>query len=189
MFDQDGARDIAERHLPEDASLDQAGVRELEQGWFFPYRYSKADGPMADMLRAGSPQGVIVNKHSGKALELGSGAQLQRVLSEYDQGYQFDAYDLVVLEVLDLERALDVLCEIRINIVEPEYSSEAVWRIPRLLTRDEIQSRLQSLPCVFGSVGLGPRIELLQEAARERYFKFEALEYRGLNPATPPVEV
>jgi len=71
------------------------------------------------------------------------------------------------------------LCEIQFDIVEPEYSSEAVWRIPRLLTRDEIQSRLQSLPCVFGGVGLGSRMKLLQEAARERYFKFEALEYRG----------
>jgi hypothetical protein len=125
---------------------------------------------------AGS-NGVIVNKATGKVFTLGSRFPLERDLAMYDLGYQFHSYDLVVLQVHNMESTLDVLFKLRVPTVEPKYEHGTVWRIPRELSRRELASRLSTLPCVFGNIGLYFSLELLEQARSAGYFRFEALEY------------
>lgn len=170
MVDQAAARRIAQTDLDPLLTLDDTGVRELREGWFFPYR------------AAGEPvfgnQGVIVNKATGQPLVLGSAFSVERDLALYDRGYQFARYDLVVLEVRRREPTLDALLELGLTAVEPTYDSGTVWRIARHLTRPELAERLRRLPCVFGDVALYPRIEVLEQARSAGHFRFEALEFR-----------
>jgi hypothetical protein len=126
---------------------------------------------------AGS-HGVIVNKLTGKIFSLGSAFPVERDLEFYDRGYQFERYDLVVLDVLDLDAALDVLLQIAPTAIEPTYEHGTVWRIPRLLTRHQLRDRMTCLPCVFEDVALYFQVEALEAARAAGILRCEVLEYR-----------
>ncbi len=166
MIDEPQARQLAARTLTRDGDT-LGDARECEQGWFFPLR--------TDAIGS---KGVIVNKRTGKVLDLGSLFTVERDLAMYDRGYQFGTYDLVVLAVHDLERTRQAVKGLPIHVVEPEYAHGVVWRIPKPMPDVERWKRLEKLPCVFPALGLYFHLELLEEARREKWFEFEALEYR-----------
>lgn len=53
-----------------------------------------------------------------------------------------------------------------------------MWRIPKTMTDLERWTRLDTLPCIFPALGLYFHVEVLEEVRRERWYEFEALEYR-----------
>jgi len=166
MIDESQARQLAAKALThDDVSLGDA--RELQEGWFFPW----------ESARFGC-NGVIVNKRTGRILHLGSAFPVERDLAMYDRGYQFERYDLVVLAIHDVERTRRAIGNLPLRIVEPEYEHGQVWRIPKTMTDLERWKRLEKLPCIFPALTLYFDLELLEEVRREKWFEFEALEYR-----------
>jgi hypothetical protein len=167
MLDRAAAREIAVRRIDsrgkEGVELDDEGVRELREGWFFPYRCSEPC--------AGS-NGVIVNKTTGKLLELGSAFPIERDLDFYDKGYHCDCGYLVVTNVADAERTLDALQKLQVSTVELKYDHGEVWRIPRRLSRAELAASLEKLPHVFENVSFYFRYETLEEARESGAFEF-----------------
>lgn len=166
MIGEPEARKLAEAALQHD-DIGLGDTRELRDGWFFPYR----------TMRAGC-NGVIVNKRTGRPLHLGSSFPVERDLALYDAGYQFAQYDLVILAIRDLEATRRAIGRLPLRVVEPTYEHGQVWRIPREMTDLERGTRLEKLPCVFPALHLHYDLEVLEEARRERWFEFEALEYR-----------
>ena len=169
MFDREGARRIALGAIDSRVEIDDARIRELQSGWYFGCR------SLGEPLYGSN--GLIVNKATGKVLHLGSAFPLERDLDLYDRGYHFERYDLVVLEVANLDATLAALLELGLTVVEPAYEHGTVWRIPRGLTRDELVQRLSVLPCVFGDAQLYFRLEALEQARTVGAFRFEALEF------------
>jgi hypothetical protein len=167
-FDQHAALEIASREIPQGLVIDDKHVRESQCGWFFPYRSS------------GEPvvgsNGVVVNKRTGKTLQLGSAYPIERDLNLYDLGYQFDRYDLVVTAVTDTDKTINTLEQLAISVVEPTYEHGTVWRIPRCLTSDELREKLRHLPTVFGDLSLYFHLEALEHARASRTFEFELFE-------------
>ncbi|MBK7585529.1 MAG: hypothetical protein IPI67_35760 [Myxococcales bacterium] len=174
MLDQTSARTIADMHVPDDVVIHEPGIRELQNGWFFPFR--DRSEPVA------GSQGIIINKSTGRVFNLGSAFPVERDLSLYDRGYQFESYDLVLLEVRDVNATLDTLLQLGLTCVEPTYEHGTVWRIPRRLTRDEFRTRLAHLPCVFGNVPLYFQVEVLEAARTSGYFRCDILECRVPDP-------
>jgi hypothetical protein len=170
MLDRESARRIASAAPAPLVVIDDNGVRELEHGWFFPYRAVSG-------LVAGS-KGLVVNKQTGRIYQLGSAFPVERDLELYDRGYQFERYDLVILGVLDPVMTIDALVGLCVSVVEPTYEHGAVWRVPRRLSRAELSERLTKLPCVFGDVRLYSSFEILESARAMDAFRFEVLEYR-----------
>jgi hypothetical protein len=144
--------------------------RELRDGWFFPYR---SDQPMA------GSNGVIVNKNTGRVFRLGSAFPVERDLALYDLGYQLERYDLVILQVNNLKETCNALVRLALQVVAITYEHGQVWRIPRSMKTADVQTRVEKLPCVFPAQGLYLNLEVLEEARREEWFTFEALEYRA----------
>jgi hypothetical protein len=166
MIDADHARTLAEGSIEyDDIALGEA--RELAEGWFFPYRTQ----------RVGS-NGVIVNKRTGRLYHLGSAFPVERDLELYDRGYQSELYDLVVLRIHDLGATRRAIGTLPLSTVDPTYEHGQVWRVPKPMTDLERWRRLEKLPCVFPALSLYFHLELLEEVRRERWFDFEALEYR-----------
>jgi hypothetical protein len=170
MIDRETARLLAQKAVHHLIHPDLC--TETREGWFFPYD---------DEFGVTGSAGVIVHKWSGRALVLGShpAFTLERDLRAYDEGFQFKVYDLVILEISDRQKTIDVLARVGPAVVVPEYEHGAVWRIPRRLSRDEIEGRLDKLPVVFPEVRLWTCVEALQEARDRGYFQFEAREFRG----------
>jgi hypothetical protein len=169
VIDRATARELASRDLPGGLEVDDTHAREIQSGWFFPYR--PADSARVPL----GTHGVIVNKETGATFGLGSAFPIERDLALYDKGYQFHHYDLVVTRIADIERTLDTLQGLEISTVEPTYEHGTVWRIPRPLSREELRSRVANLPHVFGGLQLYFRAEVLEEARRSRFFQFELL--------------
>jgi hypothetical protein len=164
MIHEPDARSIAQATLaPGDVALGEA--KELQEGWFFPWITSHL-----------GCNGVIVNKQSGRVLKLGSAFPVERDLVLYDRGFQFEQYDLVILAIHDLEATRRAVGRLPLQVVEPSYDHGQVWRIPRAMTDPERWRSLQKLPCVFPALRLYFHLEVLDEARREGWFEFEALE-------------
>jgi hypothetical protein len=174
VLDRCVAQSIVERCVPVGRSVNFDEVQELRDGWFFALQTPKSS--------IGASAGLVVNKNTGKTLEVGLGGRLAHDLELYDKGYQFEMYDLVVLEVCDLEHTLDILADLGICVIEPEFEHGVVWRVPRALTRGQLGRRLRRIPCIFERVNLRHRAERLEEARQTGYFRFEALENRQLGP-------
>lgn len=142
-------------------------VRELGEGWHFP-------------LVATTPAwtGVIVNKQTGNAVAVYAESSLDRDPTLYDRGYQFEAYDVVVHTVDDVDATARTLLALRERVVDATYESNRVRRFKRTITELEIRERLTSLPAVF-SGQLVHDAEEFEKARAAGWFTFELLEYRG----------
>ena len=170
-MDAAAAADLALAKAPKGSAIDITQARELRQGWYFPWR---CDGPPA----AGS-KGVVVDKQNGRVVVLGSAYSLERDLSAFDEGYRFGAAFLIVKEVQDQQRALDLLSRLRIREVQPEFAHGVEWRIPRLLTWSELRSRLADLPCKLGPIAVYFAVETLQEMRSSGSLIYELEETRS----------
>lgn len=167
MIDEPEARKIALAALAhEDVALGEA--KELQEGWFFPWITSRI-----------GCNGMIVNKKTGRVLELGSAFPVERDLVLYDRGFQFEQYDLVILAIHDLDATRRAVGRLPLRVVESSYDHGHVWRIPRTMTDLERWKRLENLPCVFPALRLYFHLEVLDEVRREGWFEFEALEYHS----------
>jgi hypothetical protein len=168
MLDRESALQIALGDLDLRCTIDDAGVAELREGWYFPNN--------ARVGGIGGSHGVIVNKATGKIFRLGSAFPPERDLYFYDRGFQFDLYDLVIVEVDNVEATLDSLVALGLKFVQPTYEHGSVWRVPRTPQRSELAACISRLPYVFGEVSLYFGVEVLEEARTAGHFRFEALE-------------
>ncbi|MCA9590539.1 MAG: hypothetical protein KC657_34795 [Myxococcales bacterium] len=166
MIDETQARQLAEKAIDYD-DISLGPTRELREGWFFPWRTARI-----------GCNGVIVNKRTGRLLHLGSAFPVERDLAMYDRGYQFERYDLVIVAIRDLRETRSAVTKLRPSVVEPTYEHGQVWRIPKTIPDRVLWKRLEALPCIFPAINLYFHLELLEEVRRERWFEFEALEFR-----------
>jgi hypothetical protein len=161
----DEALECAASHA--DGVPDRDGARELELGWYFPWKF-----PDDGQMRVGS-KGLIVNKRTRKVVVPGSAYSLERDLNAYDAGYPLGSADFIVTAVADTDRAVELLVELGITKVEPEEEGGVIWRIPKSVSRAEIRAKLGSLPADFGFLSVYFCIEDLEYAKREGCFSFE----------------
>lgn len=173
MLTETKAHKIALQTVPRGLVIDSERVRELENGWLFPY--SGDTGVALFDVPVGS-NGVIVNKSTGAVYKLGSAYEVDRDARFYDLGYRNHIYDLVVLSVADRSATIDLLRKLAVSEVEIKYEHGTVWRIPRALSQKELVDRIQVLPCVFPEMQLYFSYELLEEARAKGTLEFEALE-------------
>ena len=178
MIERATALDLIANEVPDGLQVDTTEIRELRTGWFLPFSDPNFDPEDIYTVRLGGAKGVVVNKQTGARLTLYSAFPLERDLVLYDKGYQFHYYDLVVTKIFDMRQTLDTLQALHISVTEPTYKHGTVWRIPRRLTRAELQSRLGQLPNVFGGIPLGGGAEVLETAREKGFFQFELLECR-----------
>jgi hypothetical protein len=168
MIECHAARALAQKAVKR--AIDPERFTETREGWYFPY------SPDANLIGS---KGVIVHKRTGRAFVLGSAFTVERDIRAFDEGFQFKIYDLVILEIMDRQRTVDTLAAVGPPVVTPEYEYGTVWRIPRGLSKKEIELRLAKLPVVFPEVPLYFCVEALQEARDNRWFRFEAIGCRG----------
>ena len=168
MINVEEATRIAEANACAGLTVAVHHVRETQQGWYFPWQN---DGPPM----AGS-KGIIIEKQTGRVFMLGSAFSLDRDLAAFDAGYRFGSATLVVSAVRDRQLAIDRLVRIRIQEVTPEFERGVVWRIPRALSANDIEKRLETLPCRFGPISVYFCVEALEELKRSGAISYDLEE-------------
>jgi hypothetical protein len=121
--------------------------------------------------------GVIVNADTGRTLQVLAGSSLERDPSLYDRGFQFEAYDVVVLAVANLDETVRAMLGLGERVLDVYYRNDRVYRVGRMLTEDEVRERLSDLPAVFtGSPAY--RLDQLDTALRAGWFEYRLFESR-----------
>jgi hypothetical protein len=167
MIDEARARELGTAAFDSDDVV-LGGARELNEGWFFPCVAKESH----------LFTGVIVNKETGRPLQVTRLSPMERDPALYDRGYQFEMYDLVIFAIADLEEAVRTIDAMHFVTRDTYYKHERVWRVGRKLTEAEVRERLSTLPAIFaGRIEL--RLEDLERAREAGWFEFKALEYRG----------
>ena len=164
--------EIAQKSAQDGVFVREEDAQELSNGWYFPWYL-----PGGETL-VGS-HGVIVNKKSGRCFSLGSAFSVDRDLRAYEAGYESLNYDIKLTEVHDRHLTLDFLEELGITVVEPELAHGTVWRIPRRLSREELDKLLEELPRTFCNVMVYFRIETIERVRADGCCEFDLIEPEG----------
>ena len=168
MLDDKDARAAASGSAILREGMRLGDARELRDGWYFPF---VSEGPTAGC------NGVIVNKRTGRLFHLGSAFPVERDLELYDRGYQFDSYDLVILDVHDRKQTVHALGRLHLDVLEPRAEHGAVRQVPRRMTGSELSAKLDRLPCLLPAIRLYFDAELLERARVAGWFAFETREH------------
>lgn len=172
MISLERAIELASDRPSEGLTPDVDNYRELEHGWFFPFKSTTGENFLGT-------QGLIVNKTTGDRFELGSRFPIERDLEMYDQGLQFGNAGLVVLSVEDREVATSVLYNMGVSYVVVEYEADTIWRQSKAFKPERIREHLESLPHVYEDVDVYFKFELLVEARKRGAFQFKLFKSKN----------
>ena len=159
------AQEAAREYGGEDVQVHDEYAQELSNGWFFPF-----------ITKLVGSHGVIVKKQSGKCFGLGSAFPVDRDLRAYEAGFESHVYDIRLTKVQDRDDTLDFLHDLEISVIEPEFAHGVTWRIPRILSREELGESLEDLPHTFQNVVVYFLFERIEQARSSGCCEFELIE-------------
>ena len=159
---------LAQASAPEGFVVAVEQARESRCGWFFPWRF---EGPPL----IGS-NGVVVDKRTGRVVTLGSAYSLDRDLNAFDAGYRFRPAFLVITDVRNERHAVDQLMRLNIKEVTPEFAHGVQWKILKVISAQDIETRLRQLPCKFGPIATYFLVEVLEAIRHTGFISFELEE-------------
>lgn len=120
-------------------------IVETAFAWYIPFRDTQPDGE----ILIGSYNGFIVSKEDGNMVRPGSGFPIEKWLTGFELGILQGPYDLEIVSVDDPGVAVWQLSSLGLTCFRPEEEGGVVWKIPYRFTKEMIEERLRSLPCVF----------------------------------------
>jgi hypothetical protein len=139
-------------------------VQELSNAWFFP------------LVFIGSV-GLVVDKEDGRLFRFGSAFGPDTWIWAYERGFRWDLCDLVVTEVREMDRALQVLDGLNL--------ARRGWGPKRSesFSGAELTELLAQLPARFPSQKLWMSFDALQ--AMDAHPPFTYVIERPMNPTVP----
>jgi hypothetical protein len=173
----DQALSVARAEVPDDCALVPAATRVLPYGWYFAFQSKRylLTGNWLDMKIG--PGGFVVNREDGGVCHFGSAYSTDRWLEMYEYGLRYDAYDLTVLHVIRMKRAVELTLQLGLTFTVEEHEHGRRWRIPQPYTREDLQRLFDEVPVTFRNCALWSRYEVLR-----RIDASKCMEYR-LNEA------
>jgi len=172
------AKRIALAYIGPDCALVDAATMEKPYGWYFlgQSRAFLETGDSSKMLLGSG--GFIVEREAGRVFEFGSAYPRERWIANYERGFKYECYDLTIIAVSDLERAIGLLQRLDMVYVIPEEENGTVWRIPRRYTQEQVRERLGRLPCTFAEQAFWHRVDVFDEIDASGCLKYELREHR-----------
>src|SRR5260221_7754332 len=156
------ARLIALSRIGLDLVLNETETLERPYGWYFAVGARQLPGAGDDHeIGVGGSCGFVVEREDGRVFEFGSAFAPEKWLENYVKGFKYERYDLTIHSVADIETTVDCLARLSMTYVVPEYEHGTLWKIPREFTRQQIEARLNQLPCRFRNQAFWHRVEVL----------------------------
>jgi hypothetical protein len=156
---------INEDYHHDDDVLDLVPYLTIEKpyGWIFFYnsrRYLKTQDDNDVIL---GPGPMLVERNTGRMIPFPSGCTAEESLRYYELGYYRSArYDLRITAVRNMNTTVQLLHELTMTFVIPEFAHGVEWKIPRSYSTGQIRSLLHDLPCTFTNQGFQFRFHALE---------------------------
>lgn len=179
MIDFEEARRIAIGHIPSDYVLMDECTIEKPYGWRFlaeTRAFLETGGPLDSAIGFGD---FLVERESGRIFDFYSAYSLEENFANYEKGFRYHNYDLVIEAIFDLDETVRLLKTLNMSDVEPEIEWGTVWVIPKHYTCEQIRRMLDALPCTFESQGFNHRVwvfDMIDASACCRYHVREHIE-------------
>lgn len=178
MIEYNTARQIALARIgPEKSLIDEASF-EKPYGWYF-FGQSNAyleTGNVLDMIIGDG--GFIVERQDGRVFAFGSAYPVETWIANYEKGFKYESYDLIIRSVRDWIRTIYLLHSLSMNYVVPEVTSDVAWKTPEQYTIYQLGILLTRLPCVFTDQRFWHRVDVFDEMDRLRCCEYELREYK-----------
>ncbi len=178
MIPYETARLIALYHIGPECGLIEKATREMPYGWYFADQslaYLKSGDPL-EMLYGSN--GFIVDREDGHVFVFGSIRSVEADLANYEKGFKYERYDLVIRAVRDPVLTLDLLYQLEMKCVVPETAHGGTGTTPRQYKRDELAALLKNLPCVFVDQKFYFRVGVFDEIDRCRCCLYELQQHK-----------
>ena len=97
------------------------------------------------------PGRIFIEKAGGQASFLSqcTPVGLEQLFAQYEVGVRFKPYDLSITRIIDRDKTVDLLQNLDLTYVIPEFESGRTWRIPKEYTKRQLELMLEKPPCVF----------------------------------------
>jgi hypothetical protein len=147
---------------------------EKPYGWYFMYQSNEWLRTRDRRHLLVGSGGFIVEREDGRTYEFGSAYGQDRNFAAYEYGLKYKIYDLIVNQVQDFERTIELLLTLNLTYVIAEFEYGRQWRIPRAYDKILLAKKLQVLPCTFENCrGFYFKYEQFLEIDREQCFDYQ----------------
>jgi hypothetical protein len=177
MISFEEAKRIALAKIGPDCGLVETATIEKPYGWYFlgQSRAYLETGDTGQMLIGSG--GFIVERSDGRVFEFGSAYPTEQWIANYERGFKYHCYDLRIVGVSNMPRAVELLGRLDMQYVVPEEEHGTVWVIPRRYAADQLRAKLGQLPCVFADQAFWHRVDVFDEIDASGCCKYELSEY------------
>lgn len=177
MISFEEAKRIALAKIGPDCGLVETATIEKPYGWYFlgQSRAYLETGDIGQMLIGSG--GFIVERSDGRVVEFGSAYPAQQWIANYERGFKYNRYDLSIVAVTNMPRAIELLGRLDMQYVVPEEENGTFWVIPRRYTSDQLRAMLGQLPCMFADQAFWHRMDVFDEIDASGCCKYELREH------------
>lgn len=177
MISFEDAKRIAIAKIGPDCALVESETIEKPYGWCFfgQTRTFLETGDIGTMLIGTG--GFIVERKDGRVFEFGSAYPRETWIANYERGFKFDRYDLIISSVSAIETTMRLLARLDMQYVVPEEDNGTVWVIPRRYTRNELRTLLTQLPCTFANQVFWHMVDVFKEVDASQCCIYELKEH------------
>ncbi len=177
MISFEDAKRIALAKIGPECALVESATIEKPYGWYFlgqSHAFVETGEIGKRLVGSG---GFIVERSNGRVFQFGSTYPPEQWIANYERGFKYDRYDLIILAVTDLGRAIGLLDRLDMQYVVPEEDNGTVWMIPRRYTRDQLGRIIDRLPCTFANQAFWHRVDVFDEIDASGCCKYELREH------------
>jgi hypothetical protein len=177
MIDFESALQIAKGYIGNECDLVDSATCEKSYGWYF-YAQSKKflkSGLDSDLL-CGSA-GFLVEREAGRIVAFGSAYSANTWLANYEKGFKYECYDLMINAIYDEATTLQALFKLDMQYVIPEWMHGTEWRVPRRYSMKELAQQISELPCRFEGQSFCYRVEVFDWMNETKCCEYSLIEH------------
>ncbi len=163
MITYQEAEKIALDKIGKNCALLSKQIIEKPYGWYFNFQSKKhlETGNFSEMLIGSG--GFIVERENGQVVEFGSAYSIEKNFEIYEKGFLGSNYDLIILQVKDINQAVRILHKLRMTVVKPEAAYNVEWKNPQTYNEKQLKIALSDLPFTFENQNFYYKFEFFKQ--------------------------
>jgi hypothetical protein len=150
MLNKKQALELIANSLGDGMGIIHEKTVELPYGWVIYSQSKKFLKTNNDVYAEYGHGPTLVEKGTGRLIELDGYQSLEENLKCYELGYrEHDNWEIVITKVYNHKKATRAITDLELTYVIPEEAHGVIWKIPIRYTDEQVSESIKSLPCVF----------------------------------------
>jgi hypothetical protein len=177
MITFEQAREIILQRTSQNSGLDEESTLEKPYGWYFRTQSKKWLETRNDMDLLVGINGFIVERDSGRVIEIGSATTVESAFEHFEAGLSHEFYILTIENIRDVKNTFIALQHLRLIDLRLQYESKPLnfFVSPTQKGEEFYQKILQSLPFTFPVQHFYFQHNLLLTIKQKKWFEYSLI--------------